>query len=60
VENLLAQIRALEKENEALKNNINLKEKEIKSINERLKASGERESRLEAEIDDLRSKLIKR
>lgn len=60
MENLLAQIRALEKENEALKNNINLKEKEIKSINERLKASGERESRLEAEIDDLRSKLIKR
>lgn len=42
-----------------MKNNITLKEKEVKALTERLKASSERESRLEAEIDDLRNKIIK-
>lgn len=57
---LSAKNRMVEKENEALKNNIALKEKEIKNLVERLKASSERESKLEAEIDDLRTKMIKR
>jgi septal ring factor EnvC (AmiA/AmiB activator) len=43
-----------------LKNSLSLREKEIKALTDRLKASGERESKLEAEIDDLRNKLIKR
>ena len=50
----------LEKENELLKSNIALKEKEIIAFGERLKNSSDRESKLEAEIDELRNKIIKR
>jgi predicted nucleic acid-binding Zn-ribbon protein len=42
-----------------LKNNISVKDKEVKAFTERLKASSDRESRLETEIDDLRNKIIK-
>ena len=52
--------RMVEKENEGLKNNIVVKEKEIRNLVERLKASSEREAKLEAEIDELRSKMIKK
>lgn len=38
----------IEKENEGLKNNIIMKEKEIKNLVERLKASSEREQKLSA------------
>jgi chromosome segregation ATPase len=52
--------RMVERENEGLKNNITVKEKEIRNLVERLKASSDRETRLEVEIDELRSKIIKR
>ena len=42
-----------------MKNNISVKDKEVKAFTERLKASSDRESRLETEIDDLRNKIIK-
>jgi len=42
-----------------LKNNISVKDKEVKALTDRLKASSDRESRLETEIDDLRNKIIK-
>jgi len=42
-----------------LKNNISVKDKELKALTDRLKASSDRESRLETEIDDLRNKIIK-
>jgi len=41
-EGLTAKNRALEKENEVLKNSLAQKEKEIRNLNERLKASNER------------------
>lgn len=50
----------IERENEGLKNNVTVKEKEIKNLVQRLKASSERESKLEAEIDELRTKMVKR
>ena len=43
-----------------MKNSLAQREKEIRNLTERLKASGERESKLEAEIDELRNKLIQR
>lgn len=42
-----------------MKNNISVKDKELKALTDRLKASSDRESRLETEIDDLRNKIIK-
>lgn len=42
-----------------MKNNISVKDKEVKALTDRLKASSDRESRLETEIDDLRNKIIK-
>lgn len=59
-EALTAKNRMVEKENEVLKNNITMKEREIKNMTERLKASSERESKLEADIDDLRNKMVKK
>ena len=50
-ETLSTKNRMVERENEGLKNNIVVKEKEIRNLVERLRASSEREARLEAEID---------